>query len=65
MKVYIVFCNGKVSSEGYKTIEQAREFIKTRYYSQITWNSEQTIAITYSKYGCNIYEITDIMVRGE
>lgn len=63
MRVYLVICNGRVSSEGYKTIEQAREFIKTRYYSQLIWNKERTKATAIMKHGCAMYyEITDIKV---
>ena len=62
MRIYLVICNGRVSSEGYKTIEQAREFINTRYYSRLIWNKERTIATAITKHGCATYKITDIKV---
>ena len=30
MNIYIVICNGKVSSEAYRTLEEAQKFCETR-----------------------------------
>ena len=30
MIVYVVLCNGKLSSEGYKTLKEAQKFCKSR-----------------------------------
>ena len=56
MNIYIVVCNGKVSSEAYRTLEEAQKFCESRCgtFKENNW-----------KYldGENVYIITDVQVR--
>ena len=56
MNVYIVVCNGNVSSEAYRTLEEAQKFCEGRCgtFKENNWK--------YSD-GENVYIITDVQVR--
>lgn len=58
MMVYAVICNGKLSSDGYETLEQAQRFCETRAGSpQKTGNG------WIYKNGNDLYVIQDIKVE--
>ena len=56
MNIYLVMYNGKVSSEAYRTLEEAQNFCESRYgtFKETDWR--------YSD-GENVYIITDVQVR--
>lgn len=58
MNIYIVLCNGKVSSEAYRTLEEAQKFCETR--NEI----KQKIGNGWRYEGeCNSYVIQEVMVE--
>ena len=60
MNIYIVICNGKVSSEAYRTLEEAQRFCETR--NEI----KQKIGNGWRYEGeCNSYVIQEVQVRKE
>ena len=60
MNIYIVICNGKVSSEAYRTLEEAQRFCETR--TEI----KQKIGNGWRYEGeCNSYVIQEVQVRKE
>ena len=63
MKIYIVQheCT-KVSSEGYRTLEEAKHFIETRVYKEIEWINSYS-ALTIDSLTSNLYEIIEIEVN--
>ena len=56
MNVYLVVCNGKISSEAYRTLKEAEAFCESRYgtFKETDWR--------YSD-GENVYVIIDVQVR--
>jgi len=58
--IYIVTVNGKVSSEAYKTLEEAQDFIYNRTGEQSTERGEHGYVII-EKNGTR-YEIHDVRV---
>lgn len=58
MIVYIVVCNGKISSDGYKTLQEAQKFCETRAGSP-----KQTGNGWRYKTENDLYEIQDIQVE--
>ena len=60
MNIYIVLCNGKVSSEAYRTLEEAQKFCETR--NEI----KQKIGNGWRYEGeYNSYVIQEVQVRKE
>lgn len=58
MNIYIVLCNGKVSSEAYRTLEEAQNFCETR--NEI----KQKIGNGWRYEGeCNSYVIQEVRVE--
>lgn len=57
MIIYIVICNGKASSEGYKTLQEAQKFCETR-----SGNPEKTDNGWRYKTENDLYEIQDIKI---
>lgn len=58
MNVYVVLCNGKLSSEGYETLEQAQKFCESRGATK----KENGNGWLYED-NCHLYQITDVQVR--
>lgn len=58
MNVYVVLCNGKLSSEGYETLEQAQKFCESRGATK----NENGNGWLYED-NCYLYQITDVQVR--
>ena len=58
MNVYVVLCNGKLSSEGYETLEQAQKFCESRGAIK----KENGNGWLYED-NCHLYQITDVQVR--
>ena len=58
MNIYIVICNGKISSEAYRTLKEAQSFCESRYgiFKETDWKYTD---------GKNIYIITDVQLRKE
>ena len=56
MRIYLVICNGKVSSEAYTTLKEAEEFCISRGASESIDDSW-----TFAK-GEDVYQITDVQV---
>ena len=58
MIVYVVLCNGKLSSEGYRTLKEAEEFCESRGAKKVV-----------NRWMCidndDVYQITDISVRSK
>ena len=62
MRVYIVFCNGKVSSEGYRTLEGAKRFCESRGAKESPhWNGW----VYQDELNCRLYQITDVYIGKE
>lgn len=61
MIVYIVTVNGKISSEAYKTLEEAQEFIYSRGPGELLdrTSNGRYLKLRNDKY---IYEIHDVRV---
>lgn len=58
MIVYVVLCNGKLSSEGYDTLEKAQEFCENRLDKpEMVGNGWCFISEE------NVYTITDVVVN--
>ena len=57
MIVYVVLCNGKISSEGYKTLAEAEMFCKNRGAKKITdrWMFTDND---------DAYQIIDVCIKG-
>ena len=55
MRVYLVVCNGKVSSEAYSTLEQAQEFCERR-------GAKQDVSAWVYTNDEDVYIITDVQV---
>ena len=60
MNIYIVICNGKVSSEAYRTLEEAQKFCESRGAIK----KENGNGWLYED-NCHLYQITDVQVRKE
>lgn len=60
MLVYIVTVNGKVSSEAYKTLEEAQKFIMSRTGIANIIHDNYLIAQDTND---NLYEIHDVRVK--
>ena len=62
MTVYIVTVNGKVSSEAYKTLEEAQEFIYSRGPGELLdrTSNGRYLKLRNDKY---TYEIHDVRVK--
>ena len=58
MNIYIVLCNGKVSSEAYRTLEEAQKFCESRGAIK----KENGNGWLYED-NCHLYQITDVQVR--
>lgn len=58
MIVYVVLYNGKLSSEGYRTLKEAEEFCKSR-------GAKKVINRWMFTDNDNVYQIMDISVRGK
>lgn len=58
MIVYVVLCNGKLSSEGYRTLKEAEAFCESR-------GAKKVINRWLFTDDDNIYQIMDISVRGK
>ena len=58
MKVYVVLCNGRLSSEGYETLKQAQRFCESRGATK----KENGNGWLYED-NCHLYQITDVQVR--
>ena len=58
MIVYVVLCNGKLSSEGYKTLKEAQKFCKSRGAKK----QENGNGWLYVD-NCHLYQITDVCIR--
>lgn len=56
MNIYIVICNGKVSSEAYRTLKEAEDFCKSR-------GAKKVINRWLFTDKDDIYEIIDVQVR--
>lgn len=56
MNIYIVICNGKVSSEAYRTLEEAQKFCENR-------GAKQGISCWVYTTEKDVYTITDVQVR--
>ena len=56
MIVYVVLCNGKLSSEGYKTLKEAEEFCERR-------GAKKVINRWMFTDNDDVYQITDVCVR--
>ena len=59
MIAYIVVCNGKISSNGYKTLQEAQKFCETR-----SGNPEKIDNGWRYKTENDLYEIQDIKIDG-
>ena len=55
MRVYLVVCNGKISSEAYYTLEQAQEFCESR-------GAKQDVSAWVYTTDEDVYMITDVRV---
>ena len=55
MRVYLVVCNGKISSEAYYTLEQAQEFCERR-------GAKQDVSAWVYTTDEDVYMITDVQV---
>lgn len=62
MNVYVVLCNGKLSSEGYETLEQAQKFCESRGAKPKEFGNGW---IYQDELNCRLYQITDVQVRKE
>ena len=58
MIVYIVVCNGKISSDGYKTLQEEQKFCETR-----EGNNKRRGNGWSDKTENDLYEIQDIQVE--
>ena len=58
MIIYIVVCNGKISSNGYETLQEAQKFCETR-----AGNPKQIGNGWRYKTENDLYEIQDIQVE--
>ena len=56
MIVYVVLCNGKLSSEGYRTLKEAEEFCESR-------GAKKVINRWMFTDNDDVYQITDVCVR--
>ena len=56
MIVYVILCNGKLSSEGYRTLKEAEEFSKSR-------GAKKVINRWMFTDNDDVYQITDVCVR--
>lgn len=56
MKIYLVICNGKISSEAYTTLKGAREFCVSRGAFESRSNS------WVFRKGEDVYQIIDVQV---
>ena len=56
MNVYIVICNGKVSSEAYRTLKEAEAFCESR-------GAKKVINRWLFTDNDDVYQITDVQVR--
>lgn len=61
MIIYLVLYNGKVSQEGYTSLNDAIDFIKSR--GTTVRKSTSTGYGTYTDAYGNIYQITDVLVH--
>ena len=61
MIVYIVTVNGKISSEAYKTLEEAQDFITNR--TDIHFDIDKYAMSTTDPFTGNKYEIHDVRVK--
>lgn len=59
-RVYCVICNGKLSQEGYETLEKAMSFVANRSDNPIQ-SQFQNLVWTSSESG-NVYVIQDVKV---
>lgn len=55
MRVYLVVCNGKISSEAYTTLDKAQKFCESR-------GAKQDINDWVYTDDVNVYMITDVQV---
>ena len=62
MNVYVVLCNGKLSSEGYETLKQAQKFCESRGAKPKEFDNGW---IYQDELNCIFYQITDVQVRKE
>jgi hypothetical protein len=60
MNIYIVICNGKVSSEAYRTVEEAQKFCESRGAKPKEFGNGW---IYQDELNCRLYQITDVQVR--
>lgn len=60
MNVYIVVCNGKVSSEAYRTLEEAQKFCESRGAKPKEFGNGW---IYQDELSCRFYQITVVQVR--
>ena len=60
MNIYIVLCNGKVSSEAYRTLEEAQKFCERRGAKPKEFGNGW---IYQDELNCILYQITDVQVR--
>ena len=60
MNIYIVLCNGKVSSEAYRTLEEAQKFCESRGAKPKEFSNGW---IYRDELNCRLYQITDVQVR--
>ena len=60
MNIYIVLCNGKVSSEAYRTLEEAQKFCESRGAKPKEFGNGW---IYRDELNCRLYQITDVQVR--
>ena len=56
MIIYVVLYNGKLSSEGYRTLKEAEEFCKSR-------GAKKVINRWMFTDNDDVYQITDVCVR--
>lgn len=56
MNIYIVICNGKVSSEAYRTLKEAEAFCESR-------GAKKVINRWLFTDNDDVYQITDVQVR--
>ena len=56
MNIYVVLCNGKLSSEGYETLKQAQKFCESR-------GAKKVINRWLFTDNDDVYQITDVQVR--
>ena len=56
MRIYLVICNGKVSSEAYRTLKEAEDFCESR-------GAKKVINRWLFTNNDDVYQITDVQVN--